>query len=145
MDELLKYEKKNGRSRDLLYVMTCQLNILVGHSGQIPVGAIRTIVKILALRVIVCYLDGLFSVVFPKKHTIKYSNVTRLVGCYLSYKIKVVETGQAASSAMIKPNPGGVISVFSDVFWSTFLSVSIFVILSFISLLQRSTFYGNTI
>ena len=45
-------------SRDLFYVITCKLNILVGLSGQIPVGAIRTIVKILALRVIVCHLGG---------------------------------------------------------------------------------------
>ena len=92
MDELLKYER-NRRSRDLLYVITCQLNILVGLSGQIPVGAIRTIVKILALRVIVCHLGGLFSVVFPKKHTSKYSDVTHFVVFYLSYEIKVVETG----------------------------------------------------
>ena len=42
--------------------------IVVGHSGQIPVAAIRTIVKIQNLTVIVSHLAGPFSVVFSKKY-----------------------------------------------------------------------------
>ena len=57
--------------------MTSKLNILVGHSGQIPAGAISAIVKILNLTVIVCHLGGPFSVVFPKIKTINYSHVTK--------------------------------------------------------------------
>ena len=67
MGDLLSYIWKDRRSRDLFYVITSKLNILVSHSGQIPVGAMRTIVKIQNLTVIVCHLGGPFSVVFPKK------------------------------------------------------------------------------
>ena len=57
---------KTKRSRDLFYVITSKLNISVNHSGQIPVGAISTIVKILNLIAIACHLGGPFSVVFQK-------------------------------------------------------------------------------
>ena len=43
------------------------MDILVGHSGQIPAGVISTTVKIQNLTVVVCHLGGPFSVVFPKK------------------------------------------------------------------------------
>ena len=61
---------------------------------------------------IVCHLGDPFSVVFPKKKTINYGHVTYFIKCYWSYNIKVVEVGQAASSAKVKPNPGRVIIVF---------------------------------
>ena len=66
-------------SRDLFYVMTSKLNILVGHSGQIPAGAVRIIAKIQNLTVFVCHLGGPFSVVFPKNKTINYSHVTHFI------------------------------------------------------------------
>ena len=56
--------------RDLLYVITSKLSILVAHSGQIPAEAISTIVIILNLTAIVCHLGGPFSVVFPNNKTI---------------------------------------------------------------------------
>ena len=46
------------------------MDILVSHSGQIPVGAISTTVKILNLTAIVRHLGGPFSVVFPKNKAI---------------------------------------------------------------------------
>ena len=91
--------------------MTTKLNISVSHSGQILAGAISTIVTILNLTGIVCHLGGLFSVVFPKNKTVKYSHVTHFIRFYWSYNAKVVEIGQGASSAKIKPNPGRVIIV----------------------------------
>ena len=66
---------KYRRSRDLYYVMTFKLDLSVGHSGQLPVAAISTIIKILILTAIACYLGGPFSV-FPKKETLIYSHVT---------------------------------------------------------------------
>ena len=75
-------------------------------------GAISTIVKMLNLTVIACHLGGPFSVAFPKRKTINLSHVTHFIRFYWSYKIKVVEIGQAASFAKIKPNPGRVITVF---------------------------------
>ena len=69
--------------------------------------------KILNLTVFVCHLGGPFSVVFfKKKKIISYSYVTYFIRCYWSRSIKVIEIGQAASSAKIKPNPGSVITVF---------------------------------
>ena len=53
-------------SRDFFYVITCKLDILVGHSEQILAVAISTIIKILVITMIVCHLGGPFSVVFPK-------------------------------------------------------------------------------
>ena len=38
--------------------------------------------------------------------------MTHFIRFYWSYNIKVIEIGQAASSAMIKPNPGRVNTVF---------------------------------
>ena len=114
MDEPLNYLRllwKGRRSRDLFYVITSKLNILAGHLEQILAGAISTVVKILNLTVIVCHLGGLFSVVFPKNKTVKYSHVTHFIRFYWSYNAKVVEIGQGASSAKIKPNPGRVIIV----------------------------------
>ena len=99
------------RLRDLFYVITSKLNILVGHLGQIPAGAIRTIVKIENLTLIVCHLGGPFSAVFPKNKTINYSHVTYFIRFYWSYNIKVVEISLAASSVKIKPNPGREITV----------------------------------
>ena len=64
------------------------------------------------MKVIVCHLGGPFSVVFPERKTINYSHVTYLIRFYWSYNIKVVEIGQAVSSAKIKPNPGRLITVF---------------------------------
>ena len=72
-------------SRDLFYVITSKLDILVTHSGQIHVVAISTIAKILNLTVIVCHLGGPFSVVFPKNKTaICYSHVTYFITFYWS-------------------------------------------------------------
>ena len=98
-------------SRDLFYVITFKLNILVSHSGQIPAEAINAIVKTLNLTAIACHLGGPFTVVFPKNKTINYCHVTHLIRFYWSYNIKVVEIGYAANSAQIIPNPGRVITV----------------------------------
>ena len=46
------------------------------------------------------------------KQTINYSHVTYFIRFYRPHSIKVVEIGQAASSAKVKPNPGRVITVF---------------------------------
>ena len=43
---------------------------------------------------------------FPKKKTVNYSHVTYFIRFYWFYNIKVVEIGQAACSAKIKPDPG---------------------------------------
>ena len=69
------YIWKDRRSRDLFYIITSKLNILVSHSGQIPAGGISTILKILNLTAIVCHLSGPFSVVYSKNKTINYSHV----------------------------------------------------------------------
>ena len=53
-------------TRDFFYVITSKLDILVGHSEQILAVAISTIIKILAMTMIVCHLGSPFSVVFPK-------------------------------------------------------------------------------
>ena len=98
-------------SRDLFYVITFKLNILVSHSGQIPAGAISTIVKILNSTAIACHLGGPFSIVFPKNKTINYRHVTHFVRCYWSNNIKVVEIGCAANSAQIISNHGRVTTV----------------------------------
>ena len=82
---------KDSRSRDLFYVMTSKLNILVSHSGQIFAGAISTVVKILNLTAIVFHLGGPFLVVFFQK--INYGHVTHFIRFYWSYNIKVVEIG----------------------------------------------------
>ena len=87
------YIWKDKRSRDLFYVITSKLNILVTHSGQFLAGAVSTIVKILNLTAIVCHLGGPFSIVFPKNKTINYSHVTQFIRFYWSYNIKVVEIG----------------------------------------------------
>ena len=91
------------------FEITSKLNILVRHSGQIPAGAISTIVKILNLTAIVCHLGGPFSVVFPKNKTINYCHVTHFIRFYWSYNIKFVEIGYLANSKKIIPNPGRVI------------------------------------
>ena len=93
-------------------MITSNLNILVGHSGQIPAGAISTIVKILNFTVIVCHLGGPFSVVSRKKKTINYSHVTHVIRFCCSYNVKVVEIDQAAGFAEIKTNLFIVITVF---------------------------------
>ena len=85
------YIWKDRRSRDLFYIITSKLNILVSHSGQIPAGGISTILKILNLTAIVCHLSGPFSVVFSKIKTINYSHVIHIIRCYWSNNIKVVE------------------------------------------------------
>ena len=95
-------------SSDLLYVITYKLYI----SGQILAGAISTIMKMLNLTVTVFHFGSPFSVVFPKKKTINYSHVTYFIRFYWSQSIKVVEIGQAVSSAKIKPTPGRVNAVF---------------------------------
>ena len=76
------YIWKEKKSRDLFYVITSKLNILVCHSGQILAGAISTIVKMLTLTAIVCHLGGPFSVVFLKNKTINYSHVTKCIRVY---------------------------------------------------------------
>ena len=103
---------KNRISRDLFYVITFKLDILVGHSGQILARVINTIKKMLNLRVTVCHLGGPFSAVFPEKKTINYSHVTYFIRLYWSYNIKVFEIVQAVSSTKIKPNSGRVIADF---------------------------------
>ena len=92
-------------------MITSKLNILVSHSGQIPAGAISTIVKILNTTAIACHLGSPFSVSFPKHKTINYRHMTHFVRCYWSYNIKVVEIGCAANSAQIIPNRDRVITV----------------------------------
>ena len=82
---------RERRSRDLFYVITSTVSILVGHSRQILSEAISTTVIILTLTAIVCHLGGPFSVVFPKIKTINYSHVTHFIRFYWSYNIKVVE------------------------------------------------------
>ena len=77
------YIWKDRRSRDLFYIITSKLNILVTHSGEIPAGAISTIVKIPNLSAIVCHLGGPFSVIFPRNKTINYSHVTHFIRLYL--------------------------------------------------------------
>ena len=111
------YIGKDWRSRDLFYVITSKLNILVSHSGQILVGAISTIIKILNMTATACHLRGPFSVVFPKSEqliivTWPGAITWPILSFYWSYNIKVVEIGQAASSAKILPNPGRVITDF---------------------------------
>ena len=121
MDEPLNYLRRNiwkdRWSRDLFYEFTSKLNILVSHSGQMPAGAISTIVKILNLTPIVCHLSGSFSVFFfSKNKAINYCHVTHFIRFHWSYNIKVVKIGYPANSKMIIPNPGRVINVFLILF-----------------------------
>ena len=118
MDELLNYLRlymhKVKRSRDLFYVISSKLNILDGHSGQIPAGPghwhsnknTKLEGECMSSR------RPIFAVVFPTMKAINYSHVNLFIRFYWYYYIKVVKISQPASSAKIKPNPFRVISVF---------------------------------
>ena len=60
---------------------------------------------------------------FSKKENNKLQSRDSFYRFYLSYNIKVIEIGQAASSAMIKPNSGRIITVFRKLGLSNALTI----------------------
>ena len=104
MDELLNYLRlfvlfsylrlymqKVKRSRDLFYVISSKLNILDGHSGQIPAGPghwhsnknTKLEGECMSSR------RPIFAVVFATKKAINYSHENLFIRFYWYYYIKV--------------------------------------------------------